>query len=458
MFSRFTQGIRLKRKTGRAVTAGALPEKRAWFCFVATLSVALWSINLIPLQQIEYLFSSRVAISQHRLSLLKRMANTQLDDSMRMVDCTAETQVENLSNSEMQAVRVRIILSQRIAADAIAKKLDEMTVPKFESTETVELAKQMRWTRWQHQVASHMIRRLELDQEREREVNSAANAQRPFQLTGYSAPTDNGSVGDAHSPGELQSSLESVRDQSHGNLLALANSLESVRSKSRGFLSLTGAPRVETIARPIQTIHVAVLLLIAVMIWTGLYAATNTNGLAILEPLCQSLSGMTREISTAMARRKEAKQRQKQQLERKPRAIVKSASRNREVDQTVEWLQKNGVTYFGPIQLQPFGADDAASASVIPMVTVPVSMEADGQQREGVVAVERDAVQQDSTDAACECDAMFASYLWLRRLVDLTLLAWIGVFLFRFATDSAWRELFVVAPLAAFSRLICGMP
>lgn len=457
MFSKNARGIRVKRNAGRGAADGALPEKRVWLCFVATLSVALWSINLIPLQQIEYLFSSRVALSQHRLSLLQRMANTKIDESMHMIDCTSETQVENLSNSEMQAVRVRIILTQRMAAEAIAKKLDEMTVPKFESTETVELAKKMRWTRWQHQVANHMIRRLELDQEREREVNSAANSQRPFQLTGYTSPSASELPGASLEPGELHSSLEQVRDQSHGNLLALSNSLESVRSKSRGFLSLTGAPKIETIARPVHTIHVVMLLLIALMIWVGLYAATNTGGVRLLEPIVQSMSRASQEFSTVIARRREtAEQKRESKRPNSTSTSVEDLHRSKRAEQTIDWLQRNGITYFGPIQLQHSGSIDAMRIESTSNLGSSSTLRGEEINRDADVEHEKSIAMP--TASAVACDSIATSYVWLRRLIDSTLLAWVGLFLFRFATDAAWRDLFVVAPLAAFSRLICGMP
>jgi hypothetical protein len=47
--------------------------------------------------------------------------------------------------------------------------------------------------------------------------------------------------------------------------------------------------------------------------------------------------------------------------------------------------------------------------------------------------------------------------IWVtRRIVDVLMVVWLGLFAFRFLSDANWRELLFSTPLSAFSSILLG--
>jgi hypothetical protein len=63
------------------------------------------------------------------------------------------------------------------------------------------------------------------------------------------------------------------------------------------------------------------------------------------------------------------------------------------------------------------------------------------------------------TEPACAKSAGLSDIkrIWVaRRIVDVLMVVWLGLFAFRFLSDANWRELLFSTPLSAFSSMLLG--
>ena len=106
---------------------------------------------------------------------------------------------------------------------------------------------------------------------------------------------------------------------------------------------------------------------------------------------------------------------------------------NSGIQKAIRWMQREGIPYLGAIQV----VTEASTGS-------DTTSELRTPQTRSSMSTERPSAKLDSNQL-------------LKSLGKGSLVLWIGLFAARLMFDSLWRELIVVAPLAAISRMISGI-
>ena len=108
---------------------------------------------------------------------------------------------------------------------------------------------------------------------------------------------------------------------------------------------------------------------------------------------------------------------------------------------TIHWMQREGIPYLGAIHV----LSQASSARPVPQMQTQIEVNS--------VATEQDGLTVEDL-AFSDRSRRLKSIKMLRSLSEGSLVLWIGLFAAKAMFDPVWRELVVVAPLAAISRMI----
>ncbi|HUP78484.1 MAG TPA: hypothetical protein VM260_07940, partial [Pirellula sp.] len=163
------------KKLGHGPQANQLlnAKKTSWVCLIAALAFCLWSANVLPIQQVEYELTTNVAISQHRMPLLKRLGSKTLESASDKPSFSAleilpdDSKLSPAANSELRAIRVKMRFPIRGNIRLVEKSLNELTTPSLESNECQGFARQLLKEQWHLESCAHSIKQLMLDIERE---------------------------------------------------------------------------------------------------------------------------------------------------------------------------------------------------------------------------------------------------------------------------------------------------
>jgi len=415
------QGMHKKRLPSR--------DKASWICLIASLAFSLWGANSLPIQQLEYQLTTNLAISQHRMPMLHNLASRINPGEFVAGDLFSKLELEpedkirpGLSSSDLRSVRVNLLCPNHCDILEIEKALNELTIPSMESAECLVFNKQLQMERWLLESSAHSIKRVELDVEREKNAietdkNTGDVAQQddqrpssPFQLTSYSAP-------DPSRPNQVQllDSLHQLYQTRSQNIDSMLQTLDRLKVKARGFVSMTGSPRMVPLVRPLTPFRLFVLLTIVLAVWLllmGWLYSIRLTTTAIWKPWGNRKAASSRKSGTSRL------------------------SDSNEIEKSLHWMQREGIQYLGSIQV--------------------LTKDASSEQSVEPVASEAIAVELDES-----ADIEWARYLHsirlLKRISEGSLVLWIGLFAARVMFDPVWRELVMVAPLAALSRMISGI-
>ena len=423
-----------------------------WVCFIAALSFCLWSANVLPIQKVEYQLTTNLAISQHRMPLLQRLAGKSTESASKNLALFSALEIQSdesspsaSANSDLRSVRVKIRCPIHCDIHDVERSLNELTAPALESSECLDFAKQLQKEQWLLESSAHSMKRLELDLERERnaiatdtvdtdtvDTNSigtnsigtnsigtnsidtglAANqdseefrTSTPFRLASFSAPRQ--------AQSELMEKLRRLNQTRSENVDSMLLTLERLKAKARGFLSLTGAPRIDPVVRPLTVFRFLVLCVLCATVWLLLMGWLNPI-------LGRRLSGQeSPQFNRAVLLPHET--------------LTASESSNSGIKKAIRWMQREGIPYLGAIQV-------VTETSVVNDATHELRT----QQRLSSMPTEVPASKLDSNQL-------------LKSLGEGSLVLWIGLFAARLMFDPLWRELIAVAPLAAISRMISGI-
>ena len=420
-------------------------KKASWVCLIAALAFCLWGANVLPIQQVEYQLTTNLAISQHRMPLLKRLRSKTLESASDKTSFSAleilpdDSKLSPSANSELRSIRVKMRFPIRGDIRLVEKSLNELTTPSLESNECQGFAMQLLKEKWHLESCAHSIKQVILDIERENNaieidrvdtglaendvfendsmadrVVEASRSLNPFRLISF------GTIGSRPlSQSELIDNLRDLNQVRSENVEAMMLSLERLKAKARGFLSITGAPRVDPVVRPLTLFRFLILLVLCTSVWLLL--------IAWLHPIRGNLLfwvGTPHSNETIPVTRKTAS---------------KSDSSTAGMKKTIHWMQREGIPYLGEIQILSSETSAARGRSIV----------------NSSVA---DCISARNEDISFTLPTnYFKSITTLRSLSEGSLVLWMGLFVARVLFDPVWRELVTVAPLAAISRMITGI-
>ncbi len=402
----------------------------------------------MQIQQVEYRLTTNVAISHHRLPLLHRLAKkSHGDDSIgQSVFSRLEIQPDEAidsspNSSDLRSVRVNILCKTHADTREIERVLNQLTTASEESAECIVFEKQILKERWLLQSNSHSIKRLEMDQERDKfameeepketEMAASATDREParrslFRLTSYG----NGQHDLAPESG-LMDSLLQLNQNRTDNLESMTQTLKKLQEKSRGFLSLTGSPRMEPVVKSLTSFRLLVLSVLCFFVWILL--------MGWLQPIRESIALLIRMRPDQQMELKSNVHGTADGIESPKRA---ASSNSLGIAKTLHWMQHEGIPYLGAIQIA-VGESKERELS---------SLSVNGGELSNRETPEFKALVVGSKSADAE-----QTLRLLKRLSDGSLVLWVGLFGLRLLFDPLWRELVMVAPLAALSRIISGI-
>ena len=191
-------------------------------------------------------------------------------------------------------------------------------------------------------------------------------------------------------------------------------SLERLKAKARGFLSLTGAPKVDPVVRPLTLFRLLILFVLCTSVWLLLIWWLHPVRINLLNWLKAPHSYGTMSAST-------------------------SDSSTRGLKKTIHWMQREGIPYLGAIQILSDETSKVRERSHV----------------NSSAAANTSSMKEDLSSS--HQSHHFKSITALRSLSEGSLVLWMGLFVARVIFDPVWRELVAVAPLAAISRMITGI-
>ena len=128
-----------------------------------------------------------------------------------------------------------------------------------------------------------------------------------------------------------------------------------------------------------------------------------------------------------------------------PKTVGALESSSAGMKKTIHWMQREGIPYLGAIHVLSEESSAGRFGSQI-------------QNQLAVSSVATEHVRLTAEELAfSDRSRQLRSLEILRSLGEGSLVLWIGLFAAKFMFDPVWRELVVVAPLAAISRMITGI-
>ncbi len=426
------------RKPGQAQKPNrqAPRETACWVCLIASLAFCLWGSNALQIQQLEYQLTTNIAISQHRFPLLQRLSNHASKSGTLPSTVFSLLQIlpddsgrVGSKSSDLRSVRVKILCKNHCDFRVVEQVLNELTTPTEESDECVVFDKQILKARWLLESNLHSIKRLEMDVDREkvaieserdeaeRIANTNDEGSKPvsqFRLASFGV-----SAANAAPNSELMGSLIHLNQLRSENVESMLQTRKRLHEKSKGFLSFTGSPRMDPAVKPITLFRFMVLSVLCVLVWLLL--------MAWLQPIRGSISKLRKRLTAGPALKDSTRA-----STLPPLGIAK----------TIHWMQQSGIPYLGAIHVSVGAMPATEPSSHSPSMNDLMNTET-----------------SPSTDMVAELafSAQARSKRVLKRLSEGSLVFWIGLLVFRLMFDPLWRELVMVAPLAALSRLISGI-
>ncbi len=417
------------KKLGQGTHARRKPSHgKPWrVCLIAALSFSLWGANVLPIQQVEYQLTTNLAISQHRMPMLQRLAGKTTECESKDLAVFTSLEIQSIetgppssTNSDLRSVRVKIRCPIHCDIHDIERSLNELTAPSLESSECLVFAKQLHKEQWLLESSAHSIKRLALDLERERNaiatdtVDTERTASQdtielptstPFRLASFPAALQPQS--------ELMDKLCLLNQTRTENVDSMLLTLERLKAKARGFLSLTGSPRIDPVVRPLTVFRFLVLCVLCATVWLllmgWLHPVLGRRMFGHESPPFHRAVPVRHESSRATE-------------------ISKTG-----IQRAIRWMQREGIPYLGAIQV-------VTEASIVRDATSELRT----QHTLSSIPTERPSSKLDSNQL-------------LKSLGEGSLVLWIGLFAARLMFDPLWRELIAVAPLAAISRMISGI-
>jgi hypothetical protein len=364
------------------------------------LMTALWALNWFPIQRAEKILLATAVVSGQRLPSLQRLSKQVRlpSDSIRWVHYTRDLRRSSGDNAVggLEHIYLRLGVLSGASYEQIQRELVRMTEPSPESLQVPRDLIAVRSERWKLATIEHQMAVFELD--RAREKNSQG--------------------------------LDSQRDESSGDQAS------STRASAVVYRKLNAQTEVEPAS---QVPHQAT--------WEALLTRFDQSAKRI-EGFESQLAKQRLEASGTIA------------ITGSPRMGVMSTKAS--LPETLCVIAFAAISCFGlsfclrrqvPTRLSgPKGMDSATMLNRM------------GMQHLGSIAIEVPSEiligpASRVTEPACAKSAGLSDIkrIWVaRRIVDVLMVVWLGLFAFRFLSDANWRELLFSTPLSAFSSMLLG--
>ncbi|XZE22102.1 hypothetical protein SH449x_002018 [Pirellulaceae bacterium SH449] len=359
----------------------------------ATAIVLLWTMNTLDLQPFEFELRSTVALSSHRVDLLRDLAKRKPEssqnqdrDNIRLVGVNlvdvSESAPSAPVDSELQTARIRVRFRRFTETEAIEKWLEFRTRPQSFSDACTSLKTKINIAKWRLDSYEHTQRIVMADLKRQEEQLALQEPEQPgkvrfvgFQKTVVTDPTAQ------HVMNSLAAQIESERQ----NIDKLSKEFERELIASQGFLQFSGAPKWFPVAESIGWRRGIAFLLLSLSIWGVLRYFSREKAL-----LHRSWNGLF--------------------------AITGTLTR-----------PSLSIPHFGHVEL---GVENSS---------------------EELNSLLCDTARDTPTRVPHSIERLIHFGL----VGGFT--AWGGVLLLRFVFDPAWRSLFITAPLSALTHLLTGV-
>ena len=375
------------------------------------LMTALWALNWFPIQRAEKILLATAVVSGQRLPSLQRLSKQVRlpSDSIRWVHYTRDLRRSSGDNAVggLEHIYLRLGVLSGASYEQIQRELVRLTEPSPESLQVPRDLSAVRSERWKLATIEHQMAVFELDRAREK------NSQQ-----------------------DDSQGLNSQRDESSGDQAA------STRASAVVYRKLNAQTETEPAS---HMPHQAT--------WEALRTKFDQSAKRI-EGFESQLAKQRLEASGTIA------------ITGSPRMGVMSTKAS--VPETLCVIAFAAISCFGlsfclrrqvPTRLS--GPRGQSAPRGIDSATMLNRM---GMQHLGSIAIEVPSEISISTASRVteSSDAKFAGLsdikrIWVtRRIVDVLMVVWLGLFAFRFLSDANWRELLFSTPLSAFSSMLLG--
>ena len=380
------------------------------------LMTALWALNWFPIQRAEKILLATAVVSGQRLPSLQRLSKQVRlpSDSIRWVHYTRDLRRSSGDNAVggLEHIYLRLGVLSGASYEQIQRELVRLTEPSPESLHTPRDLSAVRSERWKLATIEHQMAVFELDRAREKNSQGLDSQQDDSQ------------------------GLNSQRDESSGDQAS------STRASAVVYRKLNAQTEVEPAG---QVPHQAT--------WEALRTKFDQSAKRI-EGFESQLAKQRLEASGTIA------------ITGSPRMGVMSTKAS--VPETLCVIAFAAISCFGlsfclrrqvPTrlsvprgQIAPRGMDSATMLNRM------------GMQHLGSIAIEIPSEISIGTASRVteSADAKSSGLsdikrIWVtRRIVDVLMVVWLGLFAFRFLSDANWRELLFSTPLSAFSSMLLG--
>jgi hypothetical protein len=373
------------------------------------LMTALWALNWFPIQRAEKILLATAVVSGQRLPSLQRLSKQVrlASDSIRWVHYTRDLRRSSGDNAVggLEHIYLRLGVLSGASYEQIQRELVRMTEPSPESLQVPRDLIAVRSERWKLATIEHQLALFELD--RAREKNSQGLDSQRDESSGDQASSTRASAVvyrklndqtevEPASQVPHQATWEALLtrfDQSAKRIEGFESQLAKLRLEASGTIAITGSPRMGVMSTKASLPET--LCVIA-------FAAISCFGLSFC---------LRRQVPTRLSG---------------PRG-PRSQSAPRGMD-SVAMLNRMGMQHLGSIAIEVPSEIPIGPASRV-------------------------------TEPACAKSAGLSDIkrIWVtRRIVDVLMVVWLGLFAFRFLSDANWRELLFSTPLSAFSSMLLG--
>ncbi len=364
------------------------------------LLIALWALNLFPIQRADPVLVASAVVSSQRLATLQKLSQLPKiqSDTIRWIHYHRDliSPPRGSQGSSLEHVRLRLGIGSRASLEQIHAELQRLTEPTIQGVDSHGDEALLRAERWRFATIEHQMALFELDRARQK------NALDCESLEDRASSTDETTTrAQAVTYRKINAGLiaESISRESNESLHRTAwdamlsdfdrcakrierieNNIQQTKMQASGTIAITGSPR-----RGVISSQASISQTLCVVAFTFLSCA----GLVVYlkGPAPERLSKTSEPDVNAL-------------------------------------LRELGLSHFGVIAWEPNvqGCDAAKSES------------------RGESQAKRHTRRLGLT----------------KRLVDGMLIVWLGFFAFRFLTDANWRELLFSTPLSAFSSMVFG--
>jgi len=370
------------------------------------LMTALWALNWFPIQRAEKILLATAVVSGQRLPSLQRLSKQVRlpSDSIRWVHYTRDLRRSSGDNAVggLEHIYLRLGVLSGASYEQIQRELMRLTEPSPESLQVPSDLSAVRSERWKLATIEHQMAVFELDRAREKN-SQRLNSQQDESSGDQAASTRASAV--VYRKLNAQTEAEPASQVPHqATWEALRTKFDQSAKRIEGFEIQLAKQRLEA---------------------SGTIAITGSPRMGVMstkasvpETLCVIAFAAISCFGLSFCLRRQVPTRL---------SGPRGQSAPRGID-SATMLNRMGMQHLGSIAIEVPSEISIGTAS-------RVTESADAKSS-GLSDIKR---------------------IWVtRRIVDVLMVVWLGLFAFRFLSDANWRELLFSTPLSAFSSMLLG--